>query len=197
MSNKTFVRAASAALLFGGTLGVAQAGVTGVPGNTSAAILSLADVNYESFGAYGSPMAGAVSFSDPTYGSISVSQFTGSGFSLIIDSIAAANNQSFFVQQNFIVSEAVNFALTGYLPVSSSRAIIHQGSDYFADSGSNAGVFSLSGTLQAGEYRFAYWSAASGAESGTLFNLSFSAVPAPGAAALIGLTGLASRRRRD
>jgi MYXO-CTERM domain-containing protein len=90
----------------------------------------------------------------------------------------------------------VNFNLTGYLPVSSSRAFIHQGDTFFADSGSDAGVYSLSGTLQAGEYRFAYFSGATGAESGTLFNLTFTAVPAPGAAALIGLAGLLGRRRR-
>ena len=195
------VRLATAALLFGGTLGLsadAHASVVGIPGNSSTANLSLAYV-YEtgaSFGAWGSPMDGSVSFSDSTFGSISCTQFTASGFSLSINSTAAANNQSFFVQQNFIVTEAVNFTLTGYLPVSSSRAFIHQGDTFFADSGSDAGVYSLSGTLQAGEYRFAYFSGATGAESGTLFNLTFSAVPAPGAAALVGLAGLMGRRRR-
>ena len=195
------VRLATAALLFGGTLGLsadAHASVVGIPGNSSTANLSLAYV-YEtgaSFGAWGSPMDGSVSFSDSTFGSISCTQFTASGFSLSINSTAAANNQSFFVQQNFIVTEAVNFTLTGYLPVSSSRAFIHQGDTFFADSGSDAGVYSLSGTLQAGEYRFAYFSGATGAESGTLFNLTFTAVPAPGAAALIGLAGLLGRRRR-
>ena len=195
------VRLATAALLFGGTLGLsadAHASVVGIPGNSSTANLSLAYV-YEtgaSFGAWGSPMDGSVSFSDSTFGSISCTQFTASGFSLSINSTAAANSQSFFVQQNFIVTEAVNFNLTGYLPVSSSRAFIHQGDTFFADSGSDAGVYSLSGTLQAGEYRFAYFSGATGAESGTLFNLTFTAVPAPGAAALIGLAGLMGRRRR-
>jgi hypothetical protein len=194
-------RLATAALLFGGTLGLsadAHASVVGIPGNSSTASLSLAYV-YEtgaSFGAWGSPMDGSVSFSDSTFGSISCTQFTASGFSLSINSTAAANSQSFFVQQNFIVTEAVNFNLTGYLPVSSSRAFIHQGDTFFADSGSDAGVYSLSGTLQAGEYRFAYFSGATGAESGTLFNLTFSAVPAPGAAALVGLAGLMGRRRR-
>jgi hypothetical protein len=194
-------RLATAALLFGGTLGLsadAHASVVGIPGNSSTASLSLAYV-YEtgaSFGAWGSPMDGSVSFSDSTFGSISCTQFTASGFSLSINSTAAANSQSFFVQQNFIVTEAVNFSLTGYLPVSSSRAFIHQGDTFFADSGSDAGVYSLSGTLQAGEYRFAYFSGSTGAESGTLFNLTFSAVPAPGAAALVGLAGLMGRRRR-
>jgi hypothetical protein len=190
------------AMLFGGTLGVAQAGVTGVAGNSSSAILSLASNSetYEEFGTYGSPMAGPVSFSDPTYGWISLSQFTGSGFSLSIGSTAEANNQSFFVQQKFIVTDAVNFSLAGYLPASSSRAYISQGSGvntvFLADAVA-VGAFSMTGTLQAGEYSFAYWSSASGAESGTLFNLSFTAVPAPGAAALVGLAGaLAARRRK-
>lgn len=197
---KTMVRAAVASMLFGGTLGVAEAGVTGVAGNTSAANLSVA-FNYEtydSFGAYGSPMNGAVSFSDETYGSITCTQFTGSGFSLTAATTAQANNQSFFVQQNFIVTDAVNFTLVGFLPVSSSRAIIETGAGatYFADSGSDAGPFNLSGTLQAGEYRFAYWTAGNGPVNGTLFNLSFTAVPAPGAMALLGAAGLAAGRRR-
>lgn len=198
MAHKTMVRAAAVSMLFGGTLGAAHAGVTGVSGNSSSATLDLAYV-YESggsFGVSGSPMDGPVSFNDATFGSITCSQFTSSGFSLTINSTAAANQQSFFVQQNFIVTEAVNFNLTGYLPVSSSRAFIHQGDTFFADSGSDAGVYSLSGTLQAGEYRFAYFSGATGAESGTLFNLTFTAVPAPGAAALVGLAGVVGGRRR-
>jgi hypothetical protein len=199
MSSKMITRAVTASMLFGGTLNAADAGVTGIAGNTSAANLSMAFNydSYESFGAYGSPMAGPVSFSDATHGSIGVSQFTGSGFSLTINSTAAANNQSFFVQQNFTVTEAVNFSLTGYLPVSSSRAIIHDlAFNFFADSGSDAGAFNMTGTLQAGEYRFSYTSAANGPESGTLFELSFTAVPAPSAVALLGAAGMIAGRRR-
>jgi hypothetical protein len=201
MRSNAMKNCALGAMLFGGTLGVAQAGVTGVAGNSSSAILSLASNSetYEDFGTYGSPMAGPVSFSDPTYGWISLSQFTGSGFSLSIGSTALANNQSFFVQQKFIVTDAVNFSLAGYLPASSSRAYISQGSGvntvFLADAVA-VGAFSMTGTLQAGEYSFAYWSSASGAESGTLFNLSFTAVPAPGAAALLGMAGLVGGRRR-
>ena len=201
MASKTMVRAAAVSMLFGGTLGAAHAGVTGVSGNSSSATLDLAYV-YESgssFGVSGSPMDGPVSFSDATFGSITCSQFTGSGFSLTINSTAAANQQSFFVQQKFIVTDGVNFSLAGYLPASSSRAYISQGSGvntvFLADAVA-VGAFSMTGTLQAGEYSFGYWSAASGAESGTLFNLSFTAVPAPGALALLGVAGLAGRRRR-
>jgi MYXO-CTERM domain-containing protein len=190
--------AVAAALLFGGTLGAAHAGVTGVAGNTSAANLSLAYVYdpYVNARADGSPMSGPVSFSDPTYGWISCSQFTSSGFALTVGSTADANNQSFFVQQNFVVTGTVQFTLTGFLPVSSSRASIAQGTTFFADSGSDAGSFSLTGILEAGEYRFAYKSGAVGATSGTLFSLTFSEVPAPGAIALLGAAGLVSGRRR-
>jgi MYXO-CTERM domain-containing protein len=190
---------AAAALLFGGTLGAAHAGVTGVAGNSSAANLSLAYV-YDPYAiarADGSPMSGPVSFSDPTFGSISCSQFTSSGFALTIGSTAAANNQTFFVQQNFIVTGTVQFTLTGFLPVSSAgSALIEQNGTPIASSGSNAGNFSLTGTLQAGEYRFAYTSSAIGATNGTLFNLTFSEVPAPGAIALLGAAGLVTGRRR-
>ena len=201
MRTQTITPLMAGALLFGGTLGVAtaaNAGVVGISGNASAANLQLAydGSAYQSIGASGSPMAGPVSFSDSTYGSITCSQFTASGFSLVVNSTAAANQQSFFVQQNFTVTEAVNFTLTGYLPVSSSRAIIVEGLTFYADSGSDAGAFNTSGTLQAGTYRFSYTSAANGPQNGTLFNLSFSAVPAPGAVALVGLAGLVTGRRR-
>ena len=191
-----------AVMLFGGTLGAVSAtnaGVTGVSGNSSSAQLNLAynAETYEQFGAYGSPMDGPVSFSDATYGSITCSPFTSTGFSLTINSTALANQQTFFVQQNFIVTEAVNFSLIGYLPVSNAgSAAIHQGGTFFANSGSNAGSFNLTGTLQAGEYRFVYTSGATGAESGTLFSLSFSPVPAPGALALLGVAGIIGSRRR-
>ena len=198
MSHKSTTCALAATMLFGGTLGAAHAGVTGVTGNSSAANLSLAYVYspYTNARADGSPMSGPVSFSDPTFGAISCSQFTSSGFALTIGSTAAANNQSFFVQQNFIVTGTVQFTLTGFLPVSSGRASIAQGATFFADSGSDAGNFSLTGILEAGEYRFAYTSAATGATNGTLFNLTFSEVPAPGAIALLGAAGLVTGRRR-
>jgi hypothetical protein len=203
-------RLATAALLFGGTLGLsadAHASVVGIPGNSSTAQLSLAYV-YEtsaSFGAWGSPMDGSVSFSDATYGSISCTQFTAGGFSLSINSTAAANNQSFFVTQSFTTSDAVNVSLSGFAPVSSSNiALTLCNSDgslgAFIFQTSDAGSFSFSGQLAAttgGQYyRFLFTSAASAATSGTLFDLSFTAVPAPGAAALVGLAGLMSRRRR-
>ena len=201
MRNNTMTKCAVGAMLFGGTLGgatAANAGVVGVAGNSSSAILSLAyyDDPYLAVQGSGSPMNGPVSAVDPTVGSITCSQFTASGFSLEIASTNLANLQSFTVQQEFIVTGAVNFSLTGYLPVSSSRAIIVEGLTFYADSGSDAGAFNTSGTLQAGTYRFSYTSAANGPQNRTLFNLSFSAVPAPGAVALVGLAGLVTGRRR-
>ena len=201
MRNNTMTKCAVGAMLFGGTLGgatAANAGVVGVAGNSSSAILSLAYYSdpYLAVGNFGSPMNGPVSAVDPTVGSITCSQFLPSGFSLTINSTAAANQQSFVVQQNFTVTGAVNFTLTGEKPVSSSAVSIESGGIFYADSGSNAGVFTISGTLQTGTYRFVYSSAAIGPQSGTLFNLSFSAVPAPGAVALLGVAGLVGARRR-
>ena len=202
MRNNTMTKCAVGAMLFGGTLGgatAANAGVLGISGNTSAAALQLAydGSAYQSFGVNSSPMDGPVSFSDSTYGSVTCSQFTASGFSLVVNSTAAATQQSFFVQQNFTVTDAVNFTLTGYLQsASSGSSSITAGTTFYADSGSDVGGFSTSGTLQAGTYRFVYTNGGGGAQDRTLFNLSFSAVPAPGAAALIGLVGLVAGRRR-
>ena len=202
MRNNTMTKCAVGAMLFGGTLGgatAANAGVVGVAGNTSVASLQLAydGSAYQSIGVNSSPMDGPVSFSDSTYGSVTCSQFTASGFSLVVNSTAAATQQSFFVQQNFTVTDAVNFTLTGYLPsASSGSSSITAGSTFSADSGSDVGGFSTSGTLQAGTYRFVYTNGGGGAQDRTLFNLSFSAVPAPGAVALVGLAGLVTGRRR-
>ena len=104
MRNNTMTKCAVGAMLFGGTLGgatAANAGVLGISGNTSAAALQLAydGSAYQSFGVNSSPMDGPVSFSDSTYGSVTCSQFTASGFSLVVNSTAAATQQSFFVQQ--------------------------------------------------------------------------------------------------
>ena len=202
MRNNTMTKCAVGAMLFGGTLGgatAASAGVVGVAGFTSYAILKLA-YDFKSgntFEAVGSPFLGPVSFSDSTYGSVTCSQFTASGFSLAVNSTAAATQQSFFVQQNFTVTEAVNFTLTGYLPsADSGSSSITAGTTFYADSGSALGAFSTSGTLQAGTYRFVYTNGGGGAQDRTLFNLSFSAVPAPGAVALVGLAGLVTGRRR-
>ena len=202
MRNNTMTKCAVGAMLFGGTLGgatAANAGVLGISGNTSAAALQLAydGSAYQSFGVNSSPMDGPVSFSDSTYGSVTCSQFTASGFSLVVNSTAAATQQSFFVQQNFTVTDAVNFTLTGYLPsANSGSSSITAGTTFYADSGSALGAFSTSGTLQAGTYRFVYTNGGGGAQDRTLFNLSFSAVPAPGAVALVGLAGLVTGRRR-
>ena len=202
MRNNTMTKCAVGAMLFGGTLGgatAASAGVVGVAGNTSVASLQLAydGSAYQSIGVNSSPMDGPVSFSDSTYGSVTCSQFTASGFSLVVNSTAAATQQSFFVQQNFTVTEAVNFTLTGYLPsAGSGSSNISNGATVYADSGSALGAFSTSGTLQAGTYRFQYTNGGGGAQDRTLFNLSFSAVPAPGAIALLGAAGLIGGRRR-
>ena len=202
MRNNTMTKCAVGAMLFGGTLGgatAANAGVLGISGNTSAAALQLAydGSAYQSFGVNSSPMDGPVSFSDSTYGSVTCSQFTASGFSLVVNSTAAATQQTFFVQQNFTVTDAVNFTLTGYLQsASSGSSSITAGTTFYADSGSDVGGFSTSGTLQAGTYRFVYTNGGGGAQDRTLFNLSFSAVPAPGAVALVGLAGLVTGRRR-
>ena len=202
MRNNTMTKCAVGAMLFGGTLGgatAASAGVVGVAGNTSVASLQLAydGSAYQSIGVNSSPMDGPVSFSDSTYGSVTCSQFTASGFSLVVNSTAAATQQTFFVQQNFTVTEAVNFTLTGYLPsAGSGSSNISNGATVYADSGSALGAFSTSGTLQAGTYRFVYTNGGGGSQNRTLFNLSFSAVPAPGAIALLGAAGLIGGRRR-
>jgi MYXO-CTERM domain-containing protein len=203
------ITCAAGAMLFGGTLGEAHAGVVGRTGQgNSRAYLSAENQSTYDFGsALGSPVAGAVTFSQAGLGSATCSEFTASGFSLSATYVPGAR-YTFDVVQNFVTTSSVDYSLVGSA----------DGDDYvfielFNADGSSTGTvilpttsgsFSLSGSLAAttnGQYyRFEYYGVRrnQGNASETLFTLSFTdgSVPAPGAIALLGLAGAVRRRRR-
>ena len=205
------ITCAVGAMLFGGTIGTAEAGVTGLQNDQFGGVsrTSLSADNYSSYSsAYvtGFQMNGPVLFSDPGLGGATCSQFTSDGFSLMADFLPGTD-YVFNVKQYFTVAGGVNFVLSGTIGLNDYVYIQRLNADGSSTGHAqilptDLGAFSLSGTLAdtsaGGYYLFEYYldRTADAAASSTLFNLSFSAVPAPGAVALLGFAGLAGRRRR-
>jgi len=203
------ISCAAGAMLFGGTLGEAHAGVVGLTGaGNSRAYFSAENQSIYDFGsALGAPVTGAVTFAQAGLGSATCSQFTASGFSLSATYVPGAR-YTFDVVQNFVTTSSVDYSLVGYA----------DGDDYvfielFNADGTSTGTsifpaatgsFNLSGSLAAttdGQYyRFEYYGVRRNLpnSSETLFTLSFTdgSIPAPGALALLGLAGAVRRRRR-
>lgn len=199
MKGSMMIRTATVAAVAGGLAGAADAGVVGLTGYLNSSALFQLSGN-DDVSLQGTPITGPVILSTDLHGSIMSTQFTSSGFSLMINSTPAADSVSFWITQVFQVTEAVNYSMVGMFPNSpGSRAYIkyEQNSTFLADAHQGTGpTFDRSGTLDVGLYRFTYWSGAPTATNATLFNLAFTPVPAPGALALIGAAGLVGRRRR-
>jgi hypothetical protein len=212
------------ALLFGGTLGAAHAGVVGLPGRPGGGPSSWAYLKGVAFDPTSYAYAETTRSGNPTFtplflnvpgpwgGYGKLSQFSGSGFSFtrsseISTSISAVVNQYFQVYGNF------RFSLTADLLGDTEVAISHFNANHerLADSIylSSQGSISLSGTLtdgvnSLGDYYLFHFSMNDRYGDGahpddTLFNLSFYpdlTVPGPSAIALFGLAGVMRRRRR-
>lgn len=219
MKTSTGSRVAVGALLFGGTLG-AQAGVTAFGGtdpNLSRAVIAVYQMTYNETYSYnswsfipgefqaGTPSSGPVVFNSATYGAATVSQFTASGFSattaftnLNPGSALGSTMASVMVRQAFTLSEEMVMTWSGTLGSVSWLRIDKFGGEgvppvtYY--DGTNP-TLSLSAT-GVGEYYMVQYYSSDLSGSGTVFSASFAAVPSPGAVALIGLAGLAARRRR-
>jgi MYXO-CTERM domain-containing protein len=220
MKTVATITCAAGAMLFGGTLGEAHAGVVGLSstpaGNSRATFGANSYQTYDYLSVAGNPMDGPISFNDPLFGSGSFSQFTSSGFALSAQ-IPAGNLRGL---RSFV--QSVYFQVTDDVNVSYSAATLGDGGGfelYILLRGANGmelgtiasavgsgmnGVHAGSTTLAAnagGSFYEIY--VANGAEyypwsqghSGVLHEFAFSTVPAPGAVALLGLAGLARRRR--
>ena len=219
---KTFC--AVGAMLFGGTLGAAHAGVVGLPGRPTGGPSSRADI--EIFGynpstytqdytwhVAGNPTDDWVQFSQTGVGGCQVDQFTGTDFPFAFTRrFGAGYTTTAVVDQYFAVYGNFRFSLTAQLGLEDVVSISHYNANHelLADSISitSPGSVNLSATLvdclDNGDYYKFHFSMSERAGIGdqtleTLFELSFSpgvSVPAPGAFALLGLAGLAGRRRR-
>jgi MYXO-CTERM domain-containing protein len=204
------------ALLFGGTLGVsavASAGVVAFGGATTANSWCAIDVSAYNPSSYssdvlsfasGNPVSGAVSLTNATYGNATCSQFTSSGVSITTSftsaALAGGAAPSITFRQAFSVTADVVMNWSALLPSSGGFLRI----DVVGGSGSSPTIYwdGTNGTLTlaangAGEhYLLSYSSFGAAIQSGNALSVSFAAVPAPGAAALIGLAGMVAGRRR-
>jgi MYXO-CTERM domain-containing protein len=209
-------KATAAAMLFGGTLGVTaatSAGVTAFGGATVANSWCSFDVSaYNGESGYsdvlssasGNPVSGAVSLADATYGSATCSQFTSSGVSITTAFTAAAfsggASPSITFRQAFTVSADVVMNWSAALPSSGGflRIDVVGGSGSVPTTywnGSNS-TLTLAANGAGEHYLLSYGSFDSAIQGGTALSVSFAAVPAPGALALLGVAGLAGGRRR-
>ena len=202
------------AMLFGGTLGEAHAGVVGLA--VSPIGESVSDfLAYGEGGSYlnaaGISMWGPVSFNDTVFGSGSFSQFTASGFSLNAVLPTGVNCFRQFSQRVFFqVTADMNVSYSAFglgsdfgmmisLHDSAGSQLSVIGSAF--GSGAKSGTHTLAANSEGSFYGIYLInkqtsSTSTPGYSGTLHQFSFTAVPAPGAIALLGLAGLAGRRRR-
>ena len=216
MRTQTINPLMAGALLFGGTLGVsavASAGVVAFGGATTANSWCAIDVSAYNPSSYssdvlsfasGNPVSGAVSLTNATYGNATCSQFTSSGVSITTSftsaALAGGAAPSITFRQAFSVTADVVMNWSASLPSSGGSLRI----DVLGGSGSSPTTYwvGTNGTLTlaangAGEhYLLSYSSFGAAIQSGNALSVSFAAVPAPGAAALIGLAGMVATRRR-
>jgi hypothetical protein len=195
MRNKTLTSSMAGAMLFGGTLGMvgaAEAGLTWDSGNVYVPLNCNNVANFVDGLGGGSATSGA--------NSLTISPLTSTGFS-----ITATNPDNVFMlfgdyNIGFSLSESTTITISGTAPAGGSNGnniyITDAGSSYVFNISPVSAAYSNQVTLAAGNYTVGgYFSVPAGSGySGTMMNFS---VPAPGAIALLGIAGFASRRRRD
>jgi hypothetical protein len=208
MRSNTMKTCAVGAMLFGGTLGATQTASAGVVwesgnGNEQFAFAYVNDV-YLSDSQFDVDLFSAsaitldpvtVSYSAATISGVSMNLSVASGPS-VVGSTYASMLRSFSVtgQQDL----AVSMNLTGASLL--SFAILDINNETVVFETTESGSLSWTGTLSDGFY-FLSWDVSHsdlgslGAFGSNVAN--FTIVPAPGAAALLGLAGLAGRRRRN
>ena len=205
----------AASMLFGGTLGVsavASAGVVAFGGATTASSWCAIDVSAYNNSSYstdvlafasGNPVSSAVSLTNATYGSATCSQFTSSGVSITTSftsaALAGGAAPSITFRQAFSVTADVvmNWSALGPPSVGSLRIDVVGGSGSSPTywDGTN-GTLTLAANGAGEHYLLSYSSFGAAIQSGTALSVSFAAVPAPGAVALLGVAGLVGARRR-
>ena len=215
------VATSAAALTPMAVAGVAAAGyyanITGLGGPQSYAFIGLHgttdqdDLFTWDSSKSGSPVSGDT-FLFGAYGGATFSAFTPGGIGLYVTELSATATPEFSMQQGFQSSEA--FVMTWnstYLTNGGGFLRLAKFDDYTALNGGNQigstidfattpGPVTLGATVGLEYYKLFFVSYGSGplAQPGLqLMDVDFVAVPAPGALALLGVAGLAGRRRRS
>lgn len=198
--NKLLRNATVGAMLFGGTLGTAQAGLTVTGANiyldAGGAIFATQDV--------ATAMAGGMAYSSETGGSLTLSPFTSTGFNLSANSAGGAAIWSVYAFTYLFTADSnMTAVLSGDTGAEGAMVLLMDTTDqqtmFFRWQGEAAAWNSGDLALVAGhDYTLAINPAvANGStDTGTVLNFAVTAVPAPGAAALVGMAGLVAGRRR-
>ena len=182
------------------------ANITALPSSQSQASITIGSGSTS-----GTPRTGDTFLFD-NEGGATFSSFTQQGIGLYMSELAAHSTAQFSLLQGFQSSEA--FVMTWYsvnFGGNSSTLTLAKFNNWTASGGGQqigstidasitAGPVTLDATVGNEYYRLVYQSSGIGpiAQPGQqLMDVDFVAVPAPGAIALLGVVGLAGRRRRD
>lgn len=159
----------------------------------------------------GSPVSGDT-FLFGAYGGATFSAFTPGGIGLYVTELVGTTSREFSMQQGFQSSE--DFVMTWnstYLANGGGFLRLAKFDDYTASNGGNQigslidfaqtpGPMTLAATVGQEYYKLFYasWGSTPLSQPGLqLMDVDFTAVPAPGAIALLGVVGLAGRRRHS
>ena len=190
------------ALLFGGTLGAASAANAGLTVTGANIYLDVAGTQFMTSDV-ATAMAGGMAYDAISGGSLTLSAFTSSGFSLTANSAGGAGIWSVFAAQYaFTADSLTTVSLSGNTAADSAVIWLYDNTTastlFLRDDGGPGEAWASGDIILAAGHSFtlavnpSY--ANGGTETGTVLN--FAIVPAPGAAALVGLAGLMARRRR-
>jgi len=159
----------------------------------------------------GSPVSGDT-FLFGAYGGATFSAFTPGGIGLYVTELVGTTSREFSMQQGFQSSE--DFVMTWnstYLANGGGFLRLAKFDDYTASNGGNQigslidfaqtpGPMTLAATVGQEYYKLFYasWGSTPLSQPGLwMMDVDFTAVPAPGAIALLGMAGIAGRRRRS
>jgi hypothetical protein len=188
------------ALLFGGTLGTANAGVT----VTSATVDLNVGGSYFTTGNVATAMAGGMAYDAITGGSLTLSPFTSTGFTLSANSAGGDASWSVFAfNYAFTATSDMTAVLSGTTAAegavimmldttSSTTMFLRFDGDATAWTSGNLALVSGHSYSLAINPGIANGST----DTGTVLTLGLAPVPAPGAMVLLGAAGLVSSRRR-
>ena len=202
MRNNTMTKCAVGAMLFGGTLGtasVANAGLTVTGADIYLDVNAAAQFQTSNLT---TAMAGGMAYDSTTGGYLQLSAFTSTGFNLKANSAGGAATWSVFPSYfTFTADTLTNVTLSGNTAAEGAVIFLYDNtsqSTLFLRYSGDSGVQWTSGEIDlAAGHSFTVnvnpGFANGSTEVGTVLNF---AVPAPGAAALIGLAGLVATRRR-
>ena len=199
MRSKTAMTCAAGAMLFGGTLGVAQEAGAGIAWTQVGAFAYAYGVGTPGFvGKSLSNYLSTQTASNAGYSSVGLGAFSSAGFAM---SAQTASGGSFDVTCNhsFTVTGSVTVAISGVGFAGEANGFqLWNGSGAIWSSTDVVGAFSSGElVLQAGTYNLFGGVFSDAVTGGQATVLDFNVVPAPGAIALLGAAGIVTRRRRS